>query len=137
MLLTAGVMMSSVFAVVMMAEGHRSFRSTARHFGVLFSSRAMQRVGHDPFLVGAGLCVLAVLGFVLVTVALISPVAGPAVQKILPGGVAAARWVEGRRRRGQGARRRGRVARRPSTMGTTRPDTRPAVRKRVLGKTES
>ena len=131
--LAAGAMMSTVMALVMMADGHRSFRITFRHLGVLFNERAVQRLVRDPFLVGAGLCVLAVLGFVLVTLALISPASPvrPAVRRALTTGQI---WMASRPTRRPRVRRPASVARRPRTLRATRPDTRPVTRKRVLGR---
>lgn len=132
----------AVVTAVIVSSGHTSVRSSLRHLGVLLTGRSLRLAATDPFLVGGGLCLLAVLAFVLLIVGVFTPAASvaPVVRRTLVGGLRSYPRAGVRRAGRQGGRRgvhpRSGVARRPPTMEATRPESRPVARTREAGRTE-
>jgi hypothetical protein len=137
---TTGAVVCAVATVVFASDGHLHRWPSLRHMGMVLTHEVLRFAARDPFLAGSGLCVLAVVAFVVAVAAMTTCVddAGPAYPRILIGGLADRVHIGGRPRaagqRPRGARRRS-GTRRPPTMQATRPGNRPVALSPVLGRT--
>ena len=138
---TAGALASAGVAAVLGAGAHMHGWPSLRHVGMLLTDGVLRFATRDPFLAGSGLCVLAVVAFVLVVTAVTERAedGGRPDPRILVGGLARRVHGDGApRAAGQrlpGVRRLRSVPRRPPTMQSTRPDNRPVALSPVLGRT--
>jgi hypothetical protein len=131
----AVTMAAPVVITMIGSTGHASWSASLHHMGVLLAGRLPRRI--DPFLVGGGLCVLAVLAFSFVVAVLTCPAESGhdrSSQTLLRGlGRDENPRASGPRIRGREVRRP--ADRRPPTMpSSSHPNNRPATLRSVFAR---